>query len=95
MNVDTAEYQMIRSELAELGAAVEELANRQREDRRAVDEQIAHARGAIVRLGETCEEAILVLTSPSTQADMPSRGPGLAQVITFPGYDGEGAPLRS
>ena len=85
MQIDTAEYQMIRGELAVLGVAVEELAQRQRQDRREVDDQISHARGAIAELGETCCEAIAAMTGDGTREGPASGKPRLANVINFPG----------
>jgi hypothetical protein len=83
MHIDTREYQMIRGELAGLGAAVEELGQRQRQDRRDVADQISRARGAIAELGEICCVAIDAMTGTCPRPV--GREPRLAKVINFPG----------
>lgn len=86
MHIDTAEYQIIRGELAGLGAAVEELARRQRDDRNKAEHDLGRLRGTVAdlairlfgtleaALGRAAEPQLLAVDGGHGQRSKPRRG---------------------
>ena len=64
MNIDTAEYMMLRGEVNGLNEAVAELARRQRQHRREVQHELGAERYAIANLAIAVADAIDAMRVP-------------------------------